>query len=122
MNIEKLNKIIGNSKKQLADIRIKEMMTEFTEILESQIHNFVVVDDKESKRYIRVWLVAAGHDGFFLTHDNYTELLPFINSRWKIVEGAAITCRMRAPIKDGLGLVISDLKEFCDKINLEVTE
>jgi len=69
--------------------------------------------DITDKQYIRVVLVGSYRDNLV----DYTDLLPVINSRWKYIDGAAICNKMKAPIKNGIDLVESDIIEYKQKWN-----
>ena len=87
-------------------------MTKEEKIIE--LNNCLVLDshfiwqDITDKQYIRVVLVGSYRDNLV----DYTDLLPVINTRWKYIDGAAICNKMKAPIKNGVGLVKLDILEY----------
>ena len=79
-----------------------------------ELNNYLVLgsyflwQDITDKQYIRVILVGSYKDNLI----DFTDLLPVINPRWKFIDGAAYTNKMKAPIKNGIVLVELDILEY----------
>lgn len=98
---------------ELTKEQIKEMLSDFQECV--KYGNTSVWVDPTDKQYIRVVVHGAYYNLVDVILEDYSRLMPFINARWKFLDGAAYCNRMKAPIKDGAKLVYQDIEEWVNE-------